>query len=172
MRCNQAGLDLIRECEGLELEAYPDPGSPLFILCKKNHVSPYNGQYKELVGWERVDGSPWTIGYGQTGDDVYPGLVITPDDAVSLLSDDLTAFEIGVSRIVKVDLTENQFSALVVFAYNVGVGALESSTLLKLLNKYDYAGAANQLIRWNKSGGKVLPGLTKRRNAERMLFLS
>jgi hypothetical protein len=71
-----------------------------------------------------------------------------------------------------VPVTSNQFSALVSLAYNVGIGALRGSTLLRLLNARDYAGAANQFPRWNRGGGRVLPGLVKRRAAERDLFLT
>jgi hypothetical protein len=77
-----------------------------------------------------------------------------------------------VRKGVTAPLTQNQFDALVCFAFNVGNGALLSSTLLRELNKRDYAAAANQFLRWNKAGGHELPGLTRRREAERRLFLA
>lgn len=113
----------------------------------------------------------WTIGYGHTGD-VKEGDTITKAEADDLLDKDLEKFRSGVNRCVKVPLNENQFGALVSFAYNVGIGSLQSSTLLKLLNAGDYDAAADQFPRWNKSGGKVLTGLTRRREAERAVFLT
>ncbi|PRP70248.1 muraminidase, partial [Chromobacterium amazonense] len=86
------------------------------------------------------------------------------------LQQDLAKFEVGVSRLVKVQLRQNQFDALVSFSYNLGLGSLQNSTLLRLLNQGDYAGAAGQFILWDKAGGKVLPGLQRRRAAEQALF--
>lgn len=113
----------------------------------------------------------WTIGYGHTKG-VKPDMVITQLDADRFLLQDLKRFEEAVSSLVKVPITPNQFSALVSFAYNVGTGALYDSTLLRKLNNKDYKGAADEFLRWNKAGGKVLPGLTKRRIAERDLFIN
>ena len=111
----------------------------------------------------------WTIGYGHT-QGVKPDMVINQLQAERFLRQDLKRFEDAVTSLVKVPITLNQFSALVSFAYNVGVGALYDSTLLRKLNKKDYKGAANEFLRWNKAGGKVLPGLTRRRLAEKDLF--
>lgn len=113
----------------------------------------------------------WTIGYGHTTN-VKPGMCITSADAERFLRQDLVRFENGVGQLVKVSITPNQFSALVSFAFNVGVGALKNSTLLRKLNGKNYRGAADEFLRWNKANGKVLPGLTKRRIAERDLFLT
>ncbi len=140
-RINAVGLKLIKEFEGLRLEAYICPA-----------------------------GVP-TIGYGSTAG-VKMGDRITEQQADALLLKDLERFEKGVRDAVKVPLTSNQFSALVSFAFNLGVGALQKSTLLQLLNKRDYKGAADQLLRWNKANGRVLEGLRRRREAERKLFLT
>lgn len=113
----------------------------------------------------------WTIGYGHT-QGVKPDMVISQLQAERFLRQDLKRFEDAVTSLVKVPITPNQFSALVSFAYNVGTGALYDSTLLRKLNKKDYKGAANEFLRWNKAGGKVLPGLTRRRIAEKDLFES
>ena len=86
-----------------------------------------------------------------------PGLVITQAQADALLARDLNRFETGVTRLAQVPLNQNQFDALVSFSYNLGLGSLQNSTLLRLLNQRDYAGAAAQFPRWNKAGGKVLP---------------
>lgn len=112
----------------------------------------------------------WTIGYGHTRN-VKPGDVITKQRAEVLLKQDLGTAEAAVRRLVKVNLNSNQFSALVSFTFNLGGGAFGRSTLLKKLNQGDYLGAANEFPRWNKAGTKVLPGLTRRRAAERALFL-
>jgi len=132
---------IVKESEGLELRAY---------LCPAGI---------------------WTIGWGHTGTDVYKGLVITLAEAEDLLERDLRTSEGYVNSLVKVKLTQNQFDALVSFIYNVGGGAFKGSTLLRLLNAGDYKGAADQLLRWDKAKGKVLAGLTKRRQKERELFL-
>lgn len=138
-RINQAGLDLIKLFEGFRANAYLDP-----------------------------IGIP-TIGYGFT-EGVKMGQTMSKIDAELRLQRELQRFEAGVESLIKPwSITDNQFSALVCFAYNVGLGNLQSSTLLKKLK----AGqdCSDQFIRWNKAGGKELPGLTKRRLAERELFL-
>ncbi|MDR1662081.1 MAG: glycoside hydrolase family protein [Azoarcus sp.] len=111
-----------------------------------------------------------TIGYGHTAG-VEKGMIITEAQADAYLLADVGATESAVYRSVKVDLTSNQFSALVSFTFNVGAGNFSSSTLLKKLNAGDYVGAADQFLVWNKGGGKVLPGLVTRRTKERELFL-
>ena len=110
-----------------------------------------------------------TIGYGHTAG-VKMGQVIDKAEAESLLLGDVASFELAVLGMVKVPLTQGQFDALVSFAYNLGPANLESSTLMRLLNAGLYADAANQFCRWNKAAGKVLPGLTARRTAEKSLF--
>lgn len=112
----------------------------------------------------------WTIGWGTTKG-VRPGQTTNPEEAENFLKRDLKVFEAQVSELVKIDLTSNQFSALVCFTYNCGAGALKSSTLLKKLNQEDCLGAAEEFLKWNKAGGKTLAGLTRRRVAERSLFL-
>ena len=112
----------------------------------------------------------WTIGYGHT-DGVKEGDEITQQEADRLLADDVHSFTAGVQRLVTSDINRNQLGALVSFSFNLGLGNLRHSTLLKLVNAGDFVGAANQFPRWNKAGGKVLAGLTRRREAERKLFL-
>lgn len=113
----------------------------------------------------------WTIGYGTTKG-VSAGMKITKEKAEELLKVDVEKFEKSVLKLVKVDLNQSQFDALVSFAYNLGEGNLSSSTLLKMLNNKDYYGASQEFIRWNKAGGKVLNGLIRRRETERNLFNS
>ena len=111
----------------------------------------------------------WTIGYGHTTG-VEKGQKITQTQAEAFLKHDLKHFENVVNEVVKVAITQNQFDALVSFTYNVGVGALKTSTLLRLLNSGDYIGAAEQFDRWVFAGQIKLAGLVRRRKAEKDLF--
>lgn len=111
----------------------------------------------------------WTIGYGSTKG-VKPGQRISLEKANSLLEKDIADHAAAVDRLVKVDLNQDQYDALVSFTFNLGEGNLAKSTLLKKLNAGDYKGASKEFIRWNKAGGKVLKGLTRRRMAEAELF--
>lgn len=111
----------------------------------------------------------WTIGYGHTKG-VEKGQKITLKQAENFLKEDIKKYENGVNKAVSVALNQNQFDALVSFSYNCGLGALQSSTLLKKLNAKDYKGASSEFLRWNKSNGKVLNGLIRRRKAEKALF--
>lgn len=113
----------------------------------------------------------WTIGWGRTTN-VKRGDTCTQAQADAWLVQEYDAFEKKVGGLVRVPVTANQLGALVAFAYNVGVGALGASTLLRLLNAGHADQAAAQFGRWNKAGGKVLAGLTKRRAAEAALFSS
>jgi lysozyme len=143
MKTSPKGIALIKSAEGLRLKAYPDPGT---------------------------GGLPWTIGYGSTSG-VTRNMVITETKAEQMLAADLVRFEHIVERLVRVPVDQGQFDALVSFTYNVGEGNFTKSTLLRRLNAGDTAGAAEQFSRWVNAGGKVLPGLVKRRAAEQALFL-
>lgn len=142
MKTSQKGIDLIKQFEGVVLKVY-----------------------KDAVGLP-------TIGYGHLIKKGEVFTTITQQQAEELLAKDLKQFEEGISTSVKVALTQNQFDALVSFTFNLGIGNLNSSTLLKKLNVGDIQGAADQFPRWNKAGGKTLAGLTRRRLAEKELFLS
>ena len=146
MQTSEKGIALIKKFEGCKLTAYQDS-----------------------VG-------VWTIGYGWTqpvdGKPIRAGMAIKQETAERLLKTGLVSYESDVSRLVKVGLTQGQFDALVSFTYNLGARSLSTSTILRKLNDGDYAGAAAEFPRWNKAGGKVLNGLTRRREAERALFLS
>lgn len=113
----------------------------------------------------------WTIGYGHT-ETAERGMVITAEEAEELLRADLRRFESGVKGLVAVELTQGQFDALVSFSFNVGLGNLRRSTLLRKLNEGNYTEASKQFLRWTKAGGKELKGLVKRRQAEQDLFNS
>jgi lysozyme len=118
----------------------------------------------------------WTIGYGHTSmagaPDVRAGMTVTEVEAAEILARDVGMFAEGVRKLVRVELTEGQFSALVSFAYNVGLGALKTSSVLVAVNKRDFAAVPRRLQLWVKAGGRVLPGLVKRRAAEAALFAS
>lgn len=113
----------------------------------------------------------WTIGYGHTAG-VKPGDTITVDQAGQFFRDDLSQFEVAVSSLVSVPLSQHQFDALVSFTFNLGESNLKNSTLLKKLNAGDYSGAAEEFPRWNRADGRVVEGLTRRRLAERDMFLA
>lgn len=107
-----------------------------------------------------------TIGYGHTGPDVHAGTVWTDEQVEAAFVRDLERFEDAVTVAVKVDIPQHAFDALVSFAYNVGVGAFSSSTLVRLLNAGNSMGAAAQFDRWH-----IPPEITSRRNGEREQFL-
>jgi lysozyme len=141
MQMSQAGIDaLLKKFEGCKLKAYRCPAN----VC--------------------------TIGYGHTSaagaPTVMDGMVITQKQADDILRQDLVKFETAVYGMVKQPLTQHQFDVLVDFAYNAGVGALKSSTLLKKVNAGDFDAVPAELMKWTKGGGKVLPGLVRRRQAE------
>ena len=113
----------------------------------------------------------WTIGYGHT-EDVKEGDIVSPQEADKLLRADVFKFEEYVADNVTVKLTQNQFDALVAWTFNLGVGNLRNSTMLKKLNNTDYTSVPFEMKRWNKAGGKTLDGLVRRRQAESLLFES
>jgi lysozyme len=125
----------------------------------------------KLVAYWDATGKCWTIGWGHTGPDVHEGLVWTQFKADSQLLVDMSWAENAVRTLVKVALTRDQFISLGDFVYNVGSGNFASSTLLRDINACDMSDAAKEFLRWNESGGKVLPGLVVRRNAEEALFI-
>ncbi|WP_208439167.1 lysozyme [Bartonella quintana] len=143
-KISQEGLALIKQWEGLRLNAYQD-----------------------AVGL-------WTIGYGHTSDagkpSVRKGMKITEKQAAEFLCQDLQQFENAVEQAVTVPLTDEQFAALVSFCYNVGTTAFCNSMLLKKLNKGDYEAVPVELQKWTKAGGKRLQGLVNRRAAEAGLW--
>lgn len=114
-------------------------------------------------------GGKWTIGFGSTSG-VVESMQITGAEAEEMLKRDLIYFERWVEKLIDVPLTQNQFDALVSFTYNLGEGALKSSTLRKKLNMGLYSTVSSEMLRWNKVGGKVLNGLVRRREAEAKLF--
>ena len=139
---NDAGLNIVKDCEGLRLTAYPDPGT---------------------------HGVPWTIGYGHTRL-VRPHMKITEAQAEAFLHADLFDAESAVSAQVTAHLNDNQFSALVSFVFNLGAGVLAHSSLIRDLNKNIFEHVPADLLQYNHAAGRVMLGLTKRRKAEAILF--
>lgn len=144
MKLSQAGKDLIKSFEGLELRAYADPAT---------------------------GGAPYTAGYGHTGSDVKPGMKVTQAMADAWFDKDVQKFEEGVSALLKVTTKQAQFDAMVSLAYNIGLGNFSKSTLLKKHNAKCWSCAAGQFLVWNRAAGKAMNGLTRRRNAERAMYL-
>lgn len=122
------------------------------------------------LGAYQDSGGVWTIGYGHTAD-VMPGDTCTQQQASAWLAEDTQWAADAVSQYVTAPLTQSEFDALVDFTFNLGVGSLVHSTLLRLLNSLDYLGAANEFPKWNMAGGRVLPGLVTRRAGEQAMFL-
>lgn len=146
MKISDKGVELIQRFEGCRLTTYPDPGT---------------------------GGAPWTCGWGHTGPEVVKGLRITQHQADTWLRADLVKFETAVIDMITtaVRVEQCEFDALVSFAYNCGPDALRRSTLMRKYLAGDKAAAAEQFLRWTKAGGKELPGLLRRRLAERDHFL-
>ena len=147
MKISSRGLELIKDFEGFSSSAYLD-----------------------------VVNIP-TIGWGNTfyedGTKVKLGDQISKTDALKLL--EVVANRDFADKIfpsIKVKVSQSQFDAMVSLAYNIGVGAFLKSTLLKKVNAGDFTGAGEEFLRWNKAGGKVVLGLTRRREREKQLFLS
>ena len=147
MQISDEGLRLIKSFEGY-LDKQPD-GSCLAYTCPAGVAT---------IGWGCTEG-------------VKLGMRWTEAEAEAGLRREIAKFEAGVLRLATVELNQNEFDALVSFSYNVGLGALEKSSVLKRLNSGDRTGAAAAFALWNKGGGKVLPGLVSRRSREAALFL-
>ena len=150
---SSACIKLVQQFEGCakkradgRFDAYPDPGS---------------------------GGDPWTIGWGTTGPDVRRGVTWTQQQCDDRFIEHLNEFAENVAKALSGAATSQpQFDALVSFSYNVGLGNLQKSTLLKKHKAGDFAGAANEFAKWNKAAGKVMNGLTRRRAAEAALYRS
>ena len=140
-------------------------------------MSPSDALIDFIKGWEelRLDayldavGVP-TIGYGRTAD-VQMGDTCTAEQAEKWLRDEVDETWHAIDQFIRQTLAQHEMDAVVSLTYNVGVGAISKSTLLSRLNNGDFGSAADEFLRWNRAGGKVLAGLTKRRKAERAIFV-
>ena len=146
MKISNKGLELIKEFEGFSSTAY---------LCSAKKA---------------------TIGYGNTfwedGTPVKIGDQISKERAETLLKHVVDNFSVAVEVDIKIEVSQNQFDAMVSLAYNIGLGAFKNSTLLRQLNRGNFVGASQEFLRWDKSNGKPLLGLTRRREKEKLLFES
>ena len=123
-----------------------------------------------LTAYQDIKGI-WSIGFGHTAN-VKQGDTCTAEQAQEWLTQDTQWAVERLNRMIKVSLNENQFSACVCFAYNVGTGNFERSTLLRCINTSHLDDAANEFLKWNRANGIVSSGLTRRREQERALFLA
>ena len=142
MKIGKKGVDLIKHFEGF---------SPTVYLCPA---------------------SVPTLGYGSTHGITMDSPPITEEEGLELLMLDIAKFERAVDRLIKVPLTQGQYDSLVSFSFNLGSGALQSSTLRRKLNRSEYESAADEFPKWVFAGGRKLKGLIRRRYAERELYLS
>ena len=159
MKISEAGIQLIKSFEGCHNQPYKCPA--LLYTIGYGHVL-----YPEQARLKTPERSAYPLRTEHNR-------VFANDEIDTLLEQDLQRFENGVSRLCPASAdSQPQFDALVSFSFNVGLGNLQSSTLRMKYNRGDYDGAANEFLKWNKSSGKVLQGLVRRREAERVLFLS
>lgn len=145
MNFSDACINLVKTFEGCRLDAYPDPAT---------------------------GGEPWSVFYGHTGPEVVPGFCGMQEQADAYLYKDLQHFCDKVNGMITFEPTQGEIDALTSFAYNVGAQNLKNSTLLRKANEGDVIGASEEFGKWIHANGKVMPGLMRRREAERDLFLS
>lgn len=158
MKVSQKCIDNIKKDEGVRQRPYQCPALLWTVgvghVIDPKHAKVPLAQRKALpipAGWDRV---------------------VSMEEIDEILRKDLARFEQGVSRLITAPLTQGQFDALVSFSFNVGLGNLQNSTLRMKVNRQEYEAAAEQFLVWTKAGGKVLPGLVKRRTHEKEMFES
>lgn len=150
MDINERGLKLLYDFEG-------------------RHTRLPDGRYKAYL--DKIASPPvWTLYAGLTKG-IKEGMICTEAQGDAMVRKELNVYEDAIERLVTVELSSNEFSALTVLVYNIGVGAFQRSTLLKMINQGKRDQIPTQWLRWNKAGGKVIKGLERRRRAELMLFL-
>jgi len=158
MKVSEKLIEMIKHDEGVKTRPYQCPALLWTVgvghVIDPNHAKVPFAQRKELPipdGWDRT---------------------LSMDEVNDILKKDLARFEAGVERLCPKGKSQGQFDALVSFSFNVGLGNLQNSTLRMKHNREDYEGAANEFLKWNKAGGKVLKGLDKRRRGEKALYES
>ena len=139
-----AGIELLKHFEGWRDQAYPDPAT---------------------------GGDPWTVGYGFTHG-VKPGDYMTPEEGEARLKHEVQDFERQVTDMLTHGASDQQLAAMVCLAYNIGPAHFRDSTVLRRHNTGEFYAAANAFALWNKAAGRVMAGLTRRREAERALYLT
>lgn len=158
MKVSDKAIDMIRHHEGVRTKPYRCPAR-LWTVGVGHVIDPQHGKVK----FEERLALPIPKGWNRT---------LSMEEVNEILRSDLKRFEAGVLRLCPGDITQGQFDALVSFAFNVGLGSLQKSTLRQKHNRGETDDAADEFLKWAKAGGKLLPGLLKRRNDEKALYLS
>lgn len=171
MKTSAVGYRLIKYWEQLHLIAYPDPASPLAVRLQQRGLWQKvltQGNAAVPADLRGVSGHPWTIGYGDTGPHVRQDSVIDAAEAERRLVDRVTReFEPGINKALTREIQQCEYDALISWAYNVGVTAAATSTLMRMLNVGDDdIGTWLQLTRWVNAGGRPSLGLKRRRLSE------
>ena len=144
-------------------------------LSTEGLIKPFEGYHKKLPDGGCVaypdpgtGAEPWTIGWGSTGPDIRPGTTWSLEAAQARLNEEVTHFAMGVLRLSPTLRTAHprQFAAIISFCYNCGLGNYRVSTLKKRVDAGNWAGAQEEIVKWNKAAGRVMKGLTIRRQAE------
>ena len=148
-------------------------------LTKEVLVKPFEGYHKLLPNGgcqaypdPGTGGDPWTIGWGSTGPDIHPGTTWTRQDAEDALDEHLLYFATNLLKLSPslINASDRRVAALISFCYNCGLGNYRISTLKKRVDSKDWLGASEEILKWNKAAGRVLKGLTRRREAESALL--
>ena len=173
MHYSQNAVAITQQFEDCYLTAYPDPASPLARALQSAGL--WNAVLHGMTipdSYSNLSGAPWTIGWGRTGADVVQGLTSTQDIEDAWLISIYDQNETRLNQDLSCDVTQGEFDALMDMYYNLGANAVEHSTLMKLLNEGDAAGASAQIPLWDKAVGQVVQGLLRRRVADQSLFNS
>ena len=159
MKASAAAIKMVKHHEGVRTRPYRCPAL-LWTVGVGHVIDPSHAAVK----YEERSSLPIPAGWDRT---------LTMDEVDDILAQDLARFERGVARLCPASVNhQGQFDALVSFAFNVGLGNLQRSSIRMRYNRGDIEGAADAFLMWTKAAGKVLPGLVKRRNDERSMFLS
>lgn len=144
-------------------------------------IKPFEGYHRKLPDGSAhaypdpgTGGAPWTIGWGTTGPDIGPNTVWTLEQCSNALDNHVHEFALGVVRLSPdiIDALPRRFAAIISFSYNCGLRNYRISTLRKRVNEQDWESAGREILKWNKAAGRILPGLTRRRQAESLMLIS
>lgn len=173
MQTSRRGIAAIQQFEAYRMYAYPDPASPLAraTVGKPWGMMPARNILRSLpLSAQTLSGRPWTCGYGAT-EGVTADTTMTREQADAALAAHLLQYEAAVRRACTLLPTQPQFDAMVSLCYNIGPAGFARSTVVKAHNRGDTQAAARAFALWNKAGGRVLPGLTRRRALEAAMYL-
>lgn len=173
MHTSPRGMAAIQQFEAYRMYAYPDPASPLARATPRHPwgMQPARHILRTLpLAQQTLSGRPWTCGYGATHG-VTADTVMTRAEADAAFAAHLREYEHAVHNACTLRPTQPQFDAMVSLCYNIGPAGFARSTVLKAHNRGDHQAAARAFGLWNKAGGRVMPGLTRRRAAEAAMYL-